>query len=189
MDATRPFCSFELSWATNTRSSGCHKNGAPQPHKLLPPIYPFTNPASTISHMQGKPSSSTMRLPCILIACSILSFSQAFLPQASKCHLRSSTSLFVQQDTDNISVNPLVANVKVSKTVEIFSLVKQMQAEGQQVTSLCVGEPDFLPSPVILEAAVQAVKDVDTRYTAVTGTAATSKCHCTRFTETKGSYL
>ena len=81
------------------------------------------------------------------------------------------TPLFVQQKQE-ISVNPRVASVKVSKTVEIFSLVKQMQAEGEEVTSLCVGEPDFLPAPAILEAAVQAIRDGDTRYTAVTGTAA-----------------
>jgi aspartate/methionine/tyrosine aminotransferase len=63
-----------------------------------------------------------------------------------------------------------VASVKVSKTVEIFSLVKEMQASGIEVTSLCVGEPDFLPPAAVLEAAKQAIEDGDTRYTAVTGT-------------------
>jgi aspartate/methionine/tyrosine aminotransferase len=65
----------------------------------------------------------------------------------------------------------LVASVKVSKTVEIFSLVKEMQASGTEVTSLCVGEPDFLPPAAVLDAARQAIEDGDTRYTAVTGTA------------------
>ena len=46
-----------------------------------------------------------------------------------------------------------------------------MQSEGQDVTSLCVGEPDFLPSRAILDAAAQALLDGETRYTAVTGTA------------------
>jgi aspartate/methionine/tyrosine aminotransferase len=40
-----------------------------------------------------------------------------------------------------------------------------------EVTSLCVGEPDFLPPAAVLDAARQAIDDGDTRYTAVTGTA------------------
>jgi hypothetical protein len=52
---------------------------------------------------------------------------------ASSTKLRSTTS-----DESPIAVNPLVANVKVSATVQIFSNVKQMQAEGIEVTSLCV---------------------------------------------------
>ena len=70
-----------------------------------------------------------------------------------------------------IEVNPIVANVKVSATVQIFSNVKQMQAEGIEVTSLCVGEPDFPPPQAVLDAATQAIVDTETRYTAVTGTA------------------
>ena len=70
-----------------------------------------------------------------------------------------------------IALNPIVASVKPSKTVEVFSLVKQMEADGETVTSLCVGEPDFLPPKVVLDAAVAAIGDGQTRYTAVTGTA------------------
>ena len=87
----------------------------------------------------------------------------------------SSTSTTLASSTTSgeseISLNPTVASVKVSKTVEIFSLVKQMEAEGQQVTSLCVGEPDFLPPQAVLDAAIAAVNAGETRYTAVTGTA------------------
>jgi aspartate/glutamate/aspartate-prephenate aminotransferase len=68
-------------------------------------------------------------------------------------------------------LNPIVASVKVSKTVEIFSLVKEMEAAGESVTSLCVGEPDFLPPQAVLDATVAAVLAGKTRYTAVTGTA------------------
>ena len=78
----------------------------------------------------------------------------------------SSTSLAASDD----GLNPLLSLIKPSKTVEIFSLVKQMEADGMQVTSLCVGEPDYLPPPAVLEAVVQAVQTGQTRYTAVTGT-------------------
>ena len=46
-----------------------------------------------------------------------------------------------------------------------------MQSEGIEVTSLCVGEPDFPPPQAVLDAATQAIVDTETRYTAVTGTA------------------
>lgn len=118
-------------------------------------------------------------LPCILLlVCSYLSLCSscsAFLLPAHYQHGRTqgptSIPLHVQQEsTASISLNPLVAEVKVSKTVEIFSLVKEMQAEGIEVTSLCVGEPDFLPPAAVLQAAKQAIDNGDTRYTAVTGT-------------------
>lgn len=70
------------------------------------------------------------------------------------------------------SLNPILDTIQPSKTVEIFSLVKQMEADGIQVTSLCVGEPDFQPPTVVLDAAVKALRDGDTKYTAVTGTLA-----------------
>lgn len=72
---------------------------------------------------------------------------------------------------EEIALNPIVASVKVSKTVEVFGLVKQMEADGETVTSLCVGEPDFPPHRAVLEAAMAAISGGDTRYTAVTGTA------------------
>jgi len=46
-----------------------------------------------------------------------------------------------------------------------------MEAEGESVTSLCVGEPDFAPPLSVLDAATEAMKAGQTRYTAVTGTA------------------
>ncbi|EED87452.1 aspartate aminotransferase [Thalassiosira pseudonana CCMP1335] len=67
-------------------------------------------------------------------------------------------------------LNPLLSQIKPSKTVEVFSLVKQMEAEGETVTSLCVGEPDFAPPQCVLDAATKAMTNGQTRYTAVTGT-------------------
>lgn len=89
---------------------------------------------------------------------------------SSSC--RSTTRASTSTSNDEISLNPIVASVKVSKTVEVFGLVKQMEAEGETVTSLCVGEPDFPPPKVVLDAAMAAINGGDTRYTAVTGTAA-----------------
>ena len=82
------------------------------------------------------------------------------------------TALRSSPAEEEIGLNPIVASVKISKTVEVFSLVKQMEAEGTSVTSLCVGEPDFPPPRAVLDATMEAVANKDTRYTAVTGTAA-----------------
>jgi len=71
-----------------------------------------------------------------------------------------------------MELNPLVSSIKISATVEIFSLVKQMEAEGIEVTSLCVGEPDFPPPKSVLDAAIKAIESNETRYTAVSGTMA-----------------
>jgi aspartate/methionine/tyrosine aminotransferase len=77
-------------------------------------------------------------------------------------------------------LNPAVYTIEPSKTVAIFSLVKQMeQQQGIKVTSLCVGEPDFPPPPSV-QAAIAEIfaSDTDaniprinaaTKYTAVSG--------------------
>ena len=61
-----------------------------------------------------------------------------------------------------------------------------MQAEGIEVTSLCVGEPDFPPPQAVLDAATQAIVDTETRYTAVTGTAALRNAIAKDLKERKG---
>ena len=50
-----------------------------------------------------------------------------------------------------------------------------MEAKGEIVTSLCVGEPDFPPPQAVLDATIEAVKSGDTKYTAISGTAVLRK--------------
>ena len=85
------------------------------------------------------------------------------------------TTSTTSNSNSNIALNPMVTSVKVSKTVEVFGLVKQLESQGVEVTSLCVGEPDFLPPDAVLEATKKAIADGETRYTAVTGTLALRK--------------
>lgn len=65
-------------------------------------------------------------------------------------------------------LNPLLDLIQPSKTVEIFSLVQELQAAGNTVTSLCVGEPDFGPPDSVLKVLQDA--SIPTKYTAVKGT-------------------
>ena len=85
-----------------------------------------------------------------------------------------------------IAPNPLLDNIKLSKTIEVFSTVKEMEAGGMTITSLCVGEPDFPPPRAVLDATIAAVNNKDTRYTAVTGTAALRAAIANDLRERKG---
>jgi aspartate/methionine/tyrosine aminotransferase len=75
----------------------------------------------------------------------------------------------------------------MSKTVEIFGLVKSLQAANQTVTSLCVGEPDFPPPNSVIEATVDAVRNGETTYTDVKGTSALRKAISDDLVRRKGT--
>jgi aspartate/glutamate/aspartate-prephenate aminotransferase len=133
---------------------------------------------NTSTHFsEKKRTSKKIMLPMHLLSSLALAILLAAVPSVSSfvspqrvSRVLLSVGSTASNDSE-ISLNPTVASVKVSKTVEIFSLVKQMEADGETVTSLCVGEPDFLPPKAVLDAAIAAVQAGETRYTAVTGTA------------------
>ena len=63
----------------------------------------------------------------------------------------------------------MVENMALSKTIEIHSLTKEMERNGQTVYSLCVGEPDYQPPVAVLEATGASAIKGNTKYTAVNG--------------------
>ncbi|WP_331773770.1 pyridoxal phosphate-dependent aminotransferase [Sulfurospirillum sp. 1612] len=56
-----------------------------------------------------------------------------------------------------------------SMTLAITALAKQMKAEGKDVLSFSAGEPDFDTPQIIKDAAIKALQDGFTKYTAVVG--------------------
>ncbi|RHY35791.1 hypothetical protein DYB30_005282 [Aphanomyces astaci] len=66
-------------------------------------------------------------------------------------------------------LNPLLNKLAPSKTNQIHGLTKQLEAQGQTVYSLCVGEPDFNPHAAIITKAQQALADGFVKYTEVPG--------------------
>ena len=66
-------------------------------------------------------------------------------------------------------ISPLIDSIAVSKTIEIHSLTKDMEAKGQVVYSLCVGEPDYQPPSEVVTATANAATSGMTKYTGVTG--------------------
>ena len=63
-----------------------------------------------------------------------------------------------------------VERLRESATVRVTRLAAELRAEGRDIVDLSAGQPDF-PSPTVaVEAAVQALRDGFTRYTAAAGT-------------------
>ena len=56
-----------------------------------------------------------------------------------------------------------------SQTLSISSLAAQLQSQGNDIISLAAGQPDFDTPDYIKEAAIKAIRDGKTKYTAVDG--------------------
>ncbi|KAH7484439.1 hypothetical protein KRP22_005607 [Phytophthora ramorum] len=68
-------------------------------------------------------------------------------------------------------LNPVFDSTTAAKTIAIFGMTKQLEAEGKPVYSLCVGEPDFPPPKAVLEAGVKALWGGKTKYCDMRGMA------------------
>ena len=64
-----------------------------------------------------------------------------------------------------------MASVKPSPTGAVLALATELRAAGRDIISLGAGEPDFDTPQHIQEAAIAAIRDGQTRYTPVDGTA------------------
>ena len=62
-----------------------------------------------------------------------------------------------------------LAQIKPSPTIAISDKARELRAAGEDVISLSQGEPDFETPEHIKAAAIQAMQNGQTRYTAVDG--------------------
>ena len=60
--------------------------------------------------------------------------------------------------------------IKPSPTIAVTQKAKELKASGKDIIGLGAGEPDFDTPENIKQAAIKAIKDGDTKYTAVDGT-------------------
>ncbi len=67
-------------------------------------------------------------------------------------------------------VSNSLKRIKPSPTIAVTSKAREMKAAGKDVIGLGAGEPDFDTPDNIKEAAIEAIKRGDTKYTAVDGT-------------------
>lgn len=68
-----------------------------------------------------------------------------------------------------LSLSNLLLNVEESRTMTLFSLINSLKAEGKEVLSFIAGEPDFDTPEFIKKAAIKAIQNNFTRYTANEG--------------------
>jgi aspartate aminotransferase len=68
-----------------------------------------------------------------------------------------------------------LSNIKASPTIAVSMKAAELKAQGKNIISLAMGEPDFDTPDNIKEAGIAAIKNGDTKYTAVDGTVALKK--------------
>ena len=71
--------------------------------------------------------------------------------------------------------------IKPSPTIAVTQKARELRAAGKDVIALGAGEPDFDTPNNIKEAAIKAIRDGDTKYTAVDGTPALKKAIVGKF--------
>lgn len=69
-----------------------------------------------------------------------------------------------------VTLSDRVNRIKPSPTLAVTNRAAELQAEGKDIIGLGAGEPDFDTPEHIKEAAIQAIRDGKTKYTAVDGT-------------------
>ena len=79
-----------------------------------------------------------------------------------------------------------LARIKPSPTIAVTNLARELKAKGRDVIGLGAGEPDFDTPDHVKEAAIQAIRAGDTKYTAVDGTPALKAAICRKFARENG---
>ena len=72
-------------------------------------------------------------------------------------------------------ISDSLKRIKPSPTIAVTQKARELKAAGKDVIGLGAGEPDFDTPDNIKDAAIKAIKDGDTKYTAVDGTPALKK--------------
>jgi len=72
----------------------------------------------------------------------------------------------------SLTVSERMSRVMPSATSAVLGLAARLREEGKDVISLGAGEPDFDTPAHIKEAAIKAIRDGQTKYTAIDGTSA-----------------
>ena len=79
-----------------------------------------------------------------------------------------------------------VGRIKPSPTLAVEARAKELKAQGKDVISLGAGEPDFDTPEHIKEAAIRAIRDGFTKYTAVDGTPSLKQAVIDKFKRDNG---
>jgi aspartate aminotransferase len=86
----------------------------------------------------------------------------------------------------DIQLASRVQRIKPSPTLAVTAKAAELKAQGQDIIGLGAGEPDFDTPEHIKAAAIKAIQDGDTKYTAVGGTPALKKAIIAKFKRDNG---
>jgi aspartate aminotransferase len=86
----------------------------------------------------------------------------------------------------NIQLSDRVQSIKPSPTLAVTARAAAMRAAGKDIVGLGAGEPDFDTPDHIKAAAIKAIQDGFTKYTAVDGTAGLKKAIVAKFKRENG---
>ncbi|MFW1676924.1 pyridoxal phosphate-dependent aminotransferase [Pontibacter sp. JAM-7] len=86
----------------------------------------------------------------------------------------------------NIELSNRVNNIKPSPTLAVTNRAAELRAEGKNIIGLGAGEPDFDTPEHIKQAAIEALNNGFTKYTAVDGTPALKKAIINKFKQDNG---
>ncbi|MDF2181074.1 pyridoxal phosphate-dependent aminotransferase [Neptuniibacter sp. CAU 1671] len=86
----------------------------------------------------------------------------------------------------NVELSNRVNNIKPSPTLAVTNRAAELRAEGKNIIGLGAGEPDFDTPEHIKQAAIEALNNGFTKYTAVDGTPALKKAIINKFKQDNG---
>ena len=69
-----------------------------------------------------------------------------------------------------VELSDSIKRIKPSATIAVTQKARELKAAGKDIIGLGAGEPDFDTPENIKKAAIQAINNGDTKYTAVDGT-------------------
>ncbi len=78
-------------------------------------------------------------------------------------------------------ISDSLKRIKPSPTIAVTQKARELRAAGKDIIGLGAGEPDFDTPDNIKEAAIKAIKDGETKYTAVDGTSDLKKAIIDKF--------
>ena len=79
-----------------------------------------------------------------------------------------------------------LGRIKPSPTIAVTSKAEELRAAGQDIIGLGAGEPDFDTVDYVKEAAIKAIQEGQTKYTAVDGTPELKDAICRKFKRQNG---
>jgi aspartate aminotransferase len=86
-----------------------------------------------------------------------------------------------QKDLPMTKLSQALGRIQPSATMAMSGRVTELKAQGLDIIGLSAGEPDFDTPDFVKEAAIKAIRDGDTNYTTVDGTAALKEAVAAKF--------